>query len=134
MSYVRYRGVKKVNGKKIYGPWHTSYSHWQTAYAGAYREMKRKDESWDYVLIEAFQNHYKEFYEHYVVFIDREGVFGKKNGAILLDMDEAKGSLSKESIHRHGAYLSSDGSLIYIKNKKSKDSFGIPDDWHPFGL
>ena len=136
MSYIRYRGVKNANGKRQYGPWHSSY-FWQDGYKGAYRELKNKEYGWDFVIMEHYHDTARPYTEHLIWFIDKNGSFGKKNGVIAVSSMYSKGSLSRTSILKHGSYILSDGSRLYfdtIKKKKNTNEYGIPDNWHPFGL
>ena len=137
MSYYRYYGVRIVDGKRKKGESHTSYSFHQTAFQGAYRELKK---GWDYLVLEHMSNYANVFYEYYVLFVDKDGMFGKKNGVIMVKSKDAKGSLSKSSIYKNGEYLDSNGlthsiKRVYRKKNKDKDpEFGVPDGWHPFYL
>ena len=140
MSYVSYRGVMKINGKNYHGPLHTSFggANWQNGFKGAYREVKNKNNNWDFVIIEWMHNDYSSYTDYYIAFIDKEGVFGKKNGVILIKDKESKGSLSRASVLRYGAYLDSDGLTTPIKRvmekKKKTLEYGMPNNWRPFGL
>ena len=137
MSYFRYRGVRIVDGKKKYGSWHTSYYGMQTGLQGAYRELKSKANGWEYLIIEHYLDRANVTF-YYIAFVDREGLFGKKNGVIIVRSRDAKGSLSKATILGYGKYVDSNG-LDYdvkdvMKKKKKTLEFGMPDNWHPFGL
>lgn len=138
MSYVSYRGAKNINGKRQYGPRHTSYgANWQNGFKGAYREIKSKNNNWDFVIIEWMHNDFSSYTDYYLAFIDKEGIFGKKNGVVLIKDKESKGSLSRASVLRYGAYLDSNGLTTPIKRvmeKKNTKEYGVPDNWHPFGL
>lgn len=138
MTYTAYRGVKIINGKKQFGPWHTSYNGMQTGFQGAFRELKSKEKGWDYLIIEHFSNYSKVYTDYYLAFVDKDGVFGKKNGMLVVRTKDAKGSLSAKAIIKYGEYYDYNGCGVpvkdYLRRKNKTTEFGMPDNWHPFGL
>lgn len=133
---VRYRGIKIVNGKKKYSSWVHPNSTGQIAARGFYRYIKDKSQNFDYAIYDNYPRY--GIPTVYVCFVDKEGIFVKKNAVIMVPTKYAKGSLSKDTIYKYGLVLFSDGISSYIKEEywkaKKKPEFGMPDNWHPFGL